>query len=218
MAITIDTTTTPSSRVNAWTTMTVSHTCTWTDRAIVVNVGTDWNKVSWVTYAWVSLTVVWSYTADGSGNWTTCWVLANPASWANNVVITTSVSATIMCEIVSYTWVNQWSPVWSSITNWPISTGAFAQVVTTGTNNSWLVMCWKGRSWNAITAGSNTYIRVNIELLFTWLFIADSNAAQTPTGSYTLNISSAAQEFNGNMFELKPSATSTVNSSFLAFM
>ena len=218
MAIAIDTTTTPWSRVNAWTTMTVSHTCTWTDRAIVVNVGTDWDKVSWVTYAWVSLTLVWSYTADGSGNWTTCWVLTNPSSWANNVVITTSVSATIMCEIASYTWVDQWSPVWSSITNWPISTGAFAQVVTTGTNNSWLVMCWKGRSWNAITAGSNTFIRVNIELLFTWLFIADSNAAQTPTGSYTLNISSAAQEFNGNMFELKPSATSTVNSSFLAFM
>ncbi len=218
MAIAIDTTTTPWSRVNAWTTMTVSHTCTWTDRAIVVNVGTDWNKVSWVTYAWASLTLLWSYTADGSWNWTTCWILANPASWANNVVITTSSSAIIMCQIASYTWVDQWSPVGATVTNWPTTTTSFTQTLTTTVNNSWLVMCWKWRSGNTLTAWSNTFIRINVELLFTWLFIADSNSAQTPTGSKSLNVTSSSQEFNSNMFELKPAVSSTTNSSFLAFM
>ncbi|HNG97742.1 MAG TPA: hypothetical protein PLW93_05710, partial [Candidatus Absconditabacterales bacterium] len=164
MAIAIDTTTTPGSRVNAGTTMTVSHTCTGTDRAIVVNVGTDGNKVSGVTYAGVSLTLVGSYTADGAGNGTTCWVLANPASGANNVVITTSSSATIMCQIASYTGVDQGSPVGSSVTNGPTTTTSFTQTVTTTVNNSWLVMCGKGRSGNTLTAGSNTFIRINVEL------------------------------------------------------
>ncbi|HNG97320.1 MAG TPA: hypothetical protein PLW93_03545, partial [Candidatus Absconditabacterales bacterium] len=75
-----------------------------------------------------------------------------------------------------------------------------------------------GRSGNTLTAGSNTFIRINVELLFTGLFIADSNSAQTPTGSKSLNVTSASQEFNGNMFELKPSVTSTTNSNFLSFM
>lgn len=204
MAIAIDTTTKPWARVNSWTSMTVSHTCTWTDRAIVVTVGTSWNLVSWVTYAGTSLTQVWSYSADWASNWITTWVLANPASGANNVIVSTSSATTIMCEIASYTWVDQASPVGASVTNWPTTTTAWTQTITTTTDNSWLIMCAKWRSGNAVTAWANTTIRVTIEVLFTGLFIADSNSAQTPTWSKSLNVTSTSQEFNGTMFELKP--------------
>lgn len=216
MAIAFDTSTTPWARINSGTSMTVSHTCSWVGRCIVVNVWTQGALVAGVTYAGVSLTQVWSYTADGSWNGTTTWVLANPASWANNVVITTSATTVIMCEIASYTGVNQASPVWASVTNWPTSTASWTQTLTTTSDNSWLIMCAKWRNGSAVTAWPNTFVRVAIEVLFTGLFIADSNSSQTPIGSKSLNVTSASQEFNGNMFELKPSSV-TRNSNFFAF-
>lgn len=97
--------------------MTVAHTCTGSNRAIVVAVGTNGNVVTGVTYAGVSLTQVGSYSADGASNGITTWVLANPASGSNNVVVSTSASATIYCEICSYTGVNQTTPVGASVTN-----------------------------------------------------------------------------------------------------
>lgn len=63
-------------------------------------------------------------------------------------------------------------------------------------------MCAKGRSGNTVTAGSNTTVRVTIETLFTGLFMADTNSAQTPTGSKSMTVTSSPQEFNGTMFEL----------------
>lgn len=222
MAISIDTTTKPWATNWGWSnTMTVSHTCSGTNRAIVVNVWSQTSStwvVTGVTYAWVSLTKIWGESTDWAWNSTSCWILANPASGANNVVITTTSNGIIMCEIASYNWVDQWSPVWASTTTWPTTTTSFTQTLTTTTNNSWLIMCWKGRSWNTVSAWANTFIRVTIELLFTGLFIADSNSAQTPTGIKSLNVTSTSQEFNGNMFELKPDSIITTNSSFLAFM
>lgn len=209
MAIAIDSTTKPWARVDGATSMTVAHTCSWTDRAIVVNVWHQVNVTS-VTYAWVAMTQVGTTSTDGAANKTSTFVLANPASWANNVVITVASSSVIMCEIASYTWVDQSSPVWASVTNWPTTTTSWTQTITTTTDNSWLIMCAKGRNWSTLTAWSNTFIRVTIEVVFTWLFIADSNSAQTPTGSKSLNVTSASQEFNGTMFELNPAATSSI--------
>lgn len=221
MAIAIDTTTKPGATNWGWSnTMTVSHTCSGTDRCIVVNVWSQTSStgvVTGVTYAGVSLTKIGSESTDGANNSTSTWVLANPASGANNVVITTTSNGIIMCEIASYTGVNQASPVWASVTNWPTTTTSWTQTLTTTADNSWLVMCAKGRSGNTVTAGANTFVRVTVEVLFTWLFIADSNSAQTPTGSKSLNVTSTSQEFNGNMFELKPSVASTLTSPWFFF-
>ena len=79
-------------------------------------------------------------------------------------------------------------------------------------------MCGKGRSGATVTAGANTFVRVSIETLFTGLFIADSNSAQTPVGSKSLNVTSASQEFNGIMFALKPFTASVSNSAFFMFL
>lgn len=197
-----DAQTTPWARVNSGTSMTVAHTCSWTNRCIVVNVGTTGNLVTGVTYGGVSMTQVWSYSADGAWNGCTAWYLANPASGSNNVVISTSSATHIMCQIASYTSVNQSTPVGASVTNWPTSTTSFTQTVTTTVNNSWLVGLGKGRNGSTITAGSNTFVRANVEILFTGLYVIDSNSAQTPTGSKSMNVTSASQEFNGTMFEL----------------
>ena len=209
MAIAHDASTTPWARVNSGTSMTVAHTCSWTNRGIEVTVGTTGNVVTWVTYAGVSMTQIWSYSADGAGNGVTTWFLANPTSGSNNVVISTSVATTIMCHIVSYTGVNQSTPVGAVVTNWPTTTGTWTQTLTTTVDNSWLVMSWKGRSGNTITAWSNTFVRRAVEVLFTWLFVADSNSAQTPTGSKSMTVTSSSQEFNGTMFELIEASLST---------
>lgn len=59
----------------------------------------------------------------------------------------------------------------------------------------------KGRNGSTITAGSNTFVRANVETLFTGLYVIDSNSAQA-IGSRSMNVTSASQEFNGTMFEL----------------
>lgn len=218
MAIAFDSSTTPWARQNSWTSWTVAHTTSWTDRFLVVNVGTQWNVVTGVTYWGVSMTLTGSYSWDGAGNWTTTWTLANPSSWANNIVVTTSVSCVKMLHAVSYTWVAQTSPIDANVTNWPTPTTSWTQTLTTTVNNDWLIMCAKGRNGSAITAWANTFVRCNIELLFTWLFVADSNSAQTPTGSKSMNITSASQEFNGTMFALKPAVSANTWSWFFAFM
>lgn len=215
MPILHDATTTPAARVNAGTTMTQAHTCTGADRFLTVNVGHN-TTMSWVTYGGVAMTQIGTTSTDGAANSTTTFWLINPLTGANNVVITVATSWVIMCHIVSHTWVIQSGFPDAVVTNWPTTTTSWTQTLTTVANNTWLIMCAKWRSGNAITAGANTFIRANIELLYTGLFIADSNSDQTPAGSKSMNVTSASQEFNGTMFSLAPSVT--LNNSTILLM
>ena len=215
MAVTFDASTTPWARVNAVTTMTVAHTCSGANRLLVVNAGTS-GTVTGVTYNGVAMTQVNTSSTDTSSNSCSAWILIAPALWTNNVVITTSASATIMCHIASYNWALQsWQPD-ISIVAWPTTVTSWTQTVTTTVDNDFLIMCAKGKNGNAITAGANTLIRCNIETLFTGLFIADSNWPRTPTGLQSLNVTSLCQEYNGIMFAVKP-ATTTNSSSIIFF-
>ncbi len=215
MAIAFDSTTTPAARVNAGTTMTQSHTCSGANRFLTVNVGHS-TTISSVTYGGVAMTQIGTTSTDGVWNSTSTFWLIAPLTGANNVVITVATSWVIMCHIASYTGARQSGVPDATVTNWPTTTTSWTQTVTTIENDTWLIMCSKWRSWLAITAWANTFIRANIEVLFTGLFIADSNSSQTPAGSKSMNITSASQEYNGTMFSLAPSVTS-IKSNFFPF-
>lgn len=218
MAIAFDATTT-SSLGSAVTSITFSHTCTGSNRILFVCTANNGGaNVTGVTYNGVAMTNIWGALSNGAPSKSYLWYLIAPATGANNVVVSLSASVSVIAKVVSYTWASQtWQPD-SNSSNWPTTTTSFTASTTTVADNSWLIMCGMGRNANAITAGANTTIRSPIEALLAWLFVLDSNSAQTPAGSKSMNVTSASQEFTGIMASFSPSIASTSNPALLFFL
>lgn len=122
----------------ASTSHTLSHTCTGNNRVLVVSTRTyDANAVTGVTYNGVSMTEVGTNVALGSDGFRR-WILVNPASGANNIVV--SLGSSRRCEIqaVSLTGARQSSQPDASATATGSSTSATGSV-TTVADNSWVV-------------------------------------------------------------------------------
>lgn len=217
MAIAFDTTTT-SSLWSSVTSITFSHTCSGSDRMLFVATANNTGaNISGVTYNGVAMTQIWTIN-NAAPSKMYFWYLIAPATGANNITVTATGTCSIIAKSVSYTGVKQSGQPDATITNWPTTTTSWSQSLTTVANNCWIIMSGMWRNWSTVTAGANTFIRSSIEVLLAWLFLADTNSAQTPAGSKTLNVTSSSQEFTGIMASFSPSATSTTNSSFLAFM
>ena len=162
---------------------TVSYTTSGSNRYLVVGVLIQNNQtVTGVTYAGVAMTQLTSQVAGDVSTGETDYLfgLANPAIGTNNIVVTFSGTGTNGVGAVSYTGTQQTTAVEASGSNQ--NTGsASTQAVTTITDNDWLVGF--ARSGGNTTAGTNTTILgavSNINMM-------DSNAPQTPPGSYSLN-------------------------------
>jgi hypothetical protein len=143
----------------AGTTDTSSHTCTGTDRALIVSIfkygGGD--SVTGVTYAGVSMTQLGKVSSDASG-YTYLYGLANPASGANNIVCTSSSSVQWFITAASYTGVDQTTPFPDTGVATSSTNSSFSISMTTTVDQSWLVMAGRSPS-KAPTAGSGTVVR-----------------------------------------------------------
>lgn len=97
------------------------------------------------------------------------------------------------------------------------STAATSQTVsiTTTVDNDWLVG-WFTNDFGANTAGSNTTVRVNL----TSRVLVDTNAAQTPAGSHSLQATDGgANNYLGLALAISPGTQAGVaNGGFLRFM
>lgn len=203
-----------------WTTCTWSHTCSWSDRLLIVwtyGYFTSWwpRAVTWVTYNWVALTNISSinWTADSVTQWTELWYLVAPATWANNIVITWSWNAQYASgSWISYTWVNQSSPIDSYATGQSSSTGSWSQSSLTLTttvvdSNCWLTWFITARSVNP-TAWTWTTLRgQNTSTVSTWW---DSNGTVS-TGSRSLVWNWTTPYPWGVIASIKPLVLSTNN-------
>lgn len=217
MAIAFDSTTT-SSLGSAVTSITFAHTCTGSDRILFVATANNGGvNVTGVTYNGVAMTNIGWALSNNAPSKSYLWYLIAPATGANNVIVSLSWSASVIAKVASYTWVKQSAQPDAFSLWWPTTTTSYSQSVTTIADNSWAIMCWMGRTGSAITAGANTFIRSNIELVLAGLFIIDTNSPKTPAGTDTMNVTSGSQEFTGIMASFSP-LVSTTNSSFLAFM
>lgn len=162
---------------------TTSHTCSGTNRLLVVEAFTG-SASSTCAYAGTSMTAVGTPETNGDGYYHHMWYLVNPASGANDVVLSTGGSY-LNGAIASYTGVKQ--------TDQPDSTGSAnggVQVLTitmsvTG-DNCWLIGSGSYRD-ASIVAGANTYIRYNGG----WHCIADSNGT-VASGSRSIVIDSGS--------------------------
>ena len=181
MAIALDTTTSSSSASS--TSWTFSHTCSGSDRVLLVGFfkfgGGD--SVTGVTYNGVSMTQLGKGVADASG-YVYLYGLVNPATGANNVVASSSASVQWYGEAVSYTGVDQTTP-FPDTEAYNSSTGtSFTESITTSVADSWIIL--QGRnSVGGPTAGANTTLRVSSPSTDVWFL--DSNAGRS-TGSNAL--------------------------------
>lgn len=158
-----------------------------TKRILFVSVeGTATDIITGATYAAASMTLVGKI-LSGSSRWEYLFYLLNPASGANNVVV----SASSTCDFIfagasDYSGVKQVAPEVTGTNTSGVAAASLTTSITTISDNAWIVLMSGGFSGNAApTAGSGSTFRVAEGTFGTWgLF--DSGAAITPAQAYSM--------------------------------
>jgi len=173
------------------TSHTFSHTCTGANRALAIGVVGDVTSggnddITGVTYNGVACAFVAKVTST-INRFLYLYLIVAPASGANNVVISAGSSHFLAGVAASYTGVGQTGQPDASVSG-ALTTSAITGTVTTVADNCWLVgTAYHNFTGNPLAAGTNTVERVE-DATFTFLGMYDSNAAQTPAGSYSLQV------------------------------
>lgn len=166
------------------TSLTYSHTITGSNTALIVairsRIGTS-ESITGVTYATVPMTLIDTVASDNFIRpYSTTWLLMNPTTGANNVVISGSPSANISAMSASYTGVKQTGQP-DAHTTATAGSSPVSKAITTVADNCWVVGF---ASMDNNTPTANTGITFRKTAFH--LGIGDSNAAVTPAGSYTM--------------------------------
>lgn len=189
------------------TSMTWSHTCTGSDRYLIVGVScgeTGSDIVSGVTYNGVAMTRLLFATFAGGGRSNYLYGLVTPATGANNIVVSHSNLIYIHGNAVSYTGVKQ-SAQPDSTANGSASATSLSVSTTTVADNSWVVGIFSNTSAN--TSG-HTGITPRSDNSSIGVDIGDSNAPKTPAGLYTMTESAGASgSWGAVLASLSPSIT-----------
>jgi hypothetical protein len=182
MAIAFDAKTHLSDAGGAVASKTQAHTVTGSNPYLVVFTegSTTSDRITGVTYNSVAMTKVDVQKGD-SGRYITSWVLANPATGSNNVVISSSPNDIIGASILSFTGCQSGSTPDSHATaTTPTGTSLAATTTVVGAN-CWLIGFAHGETFSA---GSGTTIRS--ETTADGYVSGDSNGTVS-TGSQSLN-------------------------------
>lgn len=172
--------------VNPATTLTVAHTCTGTNRVLLVGLSTNntTDIVTGVTYAGTPMTKLRTQVVQ-SLYYSYLFYLENPASGTNNIVATASSSSLMGAISASFTNAGQVTSPDSSASG--TSTGGTTAVnatTTVVTTNSRLF--GHVRASNGLTAGTGT---TSNGTLFSGAFISGYSTALVGSGSQTLAFS-----------------------------
>ena len=200
MAIAHDSTT----QGNGFTPLTFSHTVSGTDTLLVVfATANSGQTITGVTYNGVSMTQKGSFIQDSAGPKNYCFYLVNPATGANNVVVTAS-SSVCPATAISYTGVDQTTPIDAYTTTASAATTSYTSTITTNSTNSWVVASSRTGNGFTLTAGANTVLRQQPELLYLGAGgVWDSGAARS-SGSNSVNVTSSIQLYGGaHVLEIK---------------
>lgn len=189
MAIARDASTT--SNASAWGTgssATFSHTCSGSDRLLLVYTFNNGNSgdPTGITYNSVAMTKINTQATDGGGFKLTLWGLLAPATGSNSVVVTWATGDGINnCTAFSYTGVKQSGLPDSSNTGSSASSSSISVSTTVVASNCWLAGCT--RSSNATQSGGTNASIVNACNSNGSQCVHDSNGT-VGTGSQTATI------------------------------
>ena len=169
---------------------TSSYTTAGTNRYLLVSTLAQGSAVcSAVTYAGVAMTQLAAIAPDTvvANEEIRLWGLANPTVGANNIVATCSGSSTTVVTAESFNGVRQVSAVEASNTATGNSASETVSVVTV-TDNSWVAGFM--RDLHSGTAGANT----TMSGAAGGRNMIDTNAAQTPAGAHSLNVTQSPSD------------------------
>ncbi len=186
MAIAFDTAAESSSGAAA--SLTYSHTCTGSNLILFAyaRVASNAASIVGVTYSGVAMTAVGSQISGDGNDSTSLWRLINPATGANNVVISSSSSVAGLGGIsTSYSGVAQAGfPDAGPSTFGPNLTNPQTLTITSSADNAWMIAaCRNGAGGATMTNGTNRSPGPNQAF-----FLAD-NGPQTPAGNVTVSYS-----------------------------
>lgn len=209
-------------------TLTFSHTITGANTILMVGVclvQTNGAAISSATFNGVSMTAVYNYAPSGTRS-LAYFYLINPAGGAHNIVVTLTGNTDIAFGAVgvSYNGVSQAAfPDSNNKVDSSAAVSSLSVSTTTVANNAWLVGFCYSILPGTPTAGANTTQRNSQVLsgLNDAIIASDSNAPQTPAGSYSLttNFSTSGGSFQSYMIaSAAPVPVLTTGNSFLIKM
>lgn len=194
MAIAFDATS--SSTFTSTNSKTVSHTCTGANGYLIAFVMREGGvTVSSITYGGVAMSLISSVNLGADAN-KGCYAygLVNPASGANNISVTFSGTAYNGIQGVSYSGVNQTSPVEVSTTANPVGVrNTLSATLSVGVANTWLV-AWARFDNGGTLSGTNDTTTIRNNTTDGGNVVVDSNGT-VATGTRTVG---AAAGNNGN--------------------
>lgn len=212
MAIAYDTSSTSN---NGGPTLTYSHTCSGSNRLLVIGIdgplsGTG-NTITSVTYGGVAMTQVSGSPIDKGGRFFYLYYLVNPTIGANNISVTFSSTDYIAITAASYSGVLQTGQPDATNTSQVTSGASNTVAVTTIADRCWVMGA--SRSASNATGQAGTTIRQNAGNA---LALIDSNQPKTPAGSYTLGLNLTPNQDNAMIAaSFSPAAEIPSGGSFL---
>lgn len=194
---------------------TLSHTCTGSGLVLIVGVVADSAAApTSVTYNGVGMTAT---VTPGTSN--TMWYLVNPATGANNIVVTFAASHYFNIGAMSFTGCNTSSPIGVTGTSSGTTNPAQATLSTT-VSNSWLVATLFHNGNSSATAITSNTIGYNIYTTTDNFHGVGVYRSTTTTGSYDVgeNMGTPSDSWNIGAIELKPgNSVSTLTAATVAY-
>lgn len=176
------------------TTPNTTHTCTGSDRIVWVGISIRSTRTITTAPTYDGVTMTQSGSTSGTTGITNyLYYLVAPSTTAGAVVTATqSASDYWSMTVISYTGASQTGQPDATSVGGPSTATSYSQSVTSVADNCFAVLYGDNNSGASLTAGSNTTIRNQPEVAFTGAFIADSTAAKTPAGTFTLAFTAAS--------------------------
>jgi hypothetical protein len=174
-------------------------------------------QVTGVTYSGVAMTKVVELdgTATTNDRAITMWRLVAPATGANNVVVTSSVSNNLRFASSSYTGVDQATPENGTDTSVGTAVATISTDITTTAENCWMLQFSKDQNGNRTytnTTGDN--IRNNTDAGGHMFCDTDASFA---TGLNTITNTMTSTSLGALAVAIRPVATATNTGAFFSF-
>ena len=220
MAIAFDAVTGGNRNPIAGNNLSFSHTCTGSDRFLLVFVADNMSgNVTGITYNGVTMTDISSgYNVNGAVDLTVYGLIA-PATGANTVSINFAASSSWGAAVAhSYTGVDQ-STFPTIFTNNKVTSTSITTSATTTVDDSWLVSSARGSSSGATSASTGATTRFSTA---GFIQTYDSGGATGGAGSKSMRITGSNQVLGMQLVVLAPDTGGggggAQNSNFLKFM
>lgn len=202
---------------NGVTSKTISITTSGSNRILWAIMGQSTSVTSsGCTYNSAAMTLA-TTTAHQFGARLNLYYIIAPSLGANSLTCSVSGASNISLGAISFTGADQTTQPDAVSAATTTGTVSYSQSVTSVADNSFAVLGLFAQSGATLTGGSNTTIGSQPEVTAYGTAFAYSTSGKTPPGTFTLNVTSASQNFSGVMASFKPAFSTSTTPSTAGF-